>query len=162
MHRNILWAESRGSWVKGKQPKGCAFCGIVKGNVESKILYKDKDLVVIMNIFPYNTGHLQVLPTRHVVWPDELTDKEYKKMFDMIRKCIRLLDKVLKPKGYNVGANLGGEVAGGSIEHLHFQIVPRFPRDLGFMETVGRTKIMPEGLDTTYKNLMKHVKMLRG
>jgi ATP adenylyltransferase len=72
-----------------------------------------------------------------------------------------MLKKTLNPKGFNVGINMGGAVSGGSIMHLHVQIVPRYERDLGFMETTAETKVMPEGLEQTYKKLMANVKMLK-
>lgn len=166
MYINYLWANSRMKWVKkpGKKTRGCTFCGIAKGNpnIPKKVLYKDRDLMVIMNIFPYNVGHLQVVPVRHVVWLEDLTREEFDKLFKMVKKTILLLRKTLNPSGFNVGLNFGGGVSGGSILHLHVQIVPRYERDLGFMELTAETKVMPESLDRTYRKLMKNVKILGG
>ena len=165
MYLNYLWATSRMKWVKkpGKKIKGCLFCGIAKNdpNIPKKVLYKDKDVMVIMNIFPYNVGHLEVVSVRHVIWLEELSKEEFDKFFEMIKKTILLLKKTLNPKGFNVGLNLGGNISGGSILHLHVQIVPRYERDLGFMEVTAETKVMPESLDQTYKKLMKNVKILK-
>jgi diadenosine tetraphosphate (Ap4A) HIT family hydrolase len=168
MYHHYLWATSRGKWVKkpGKHiPKGidCIFCAIARDDkrVPKKVLYKDNDLMVIMNIFPYNIGHLHVIPVRHVIWPEELTEEEYAKFFRMIRKTVALIKKTLEPKGFNVGLNIGGDIAGGSIMHLHAQIVPRYVRDLGFMEVTDNTKVIVEDIDTTYKKLMKNIKMLK-
>ncbi|MBN2042789.1 MAG: HIT domain-containing protein [Candidatus Aenigmarchaeota archaeon] len=161
MFKNYLWAKSRSKWVKHKV-EGCIFCGIAKRDpkIFTKLLYMGKDFMVIMNIFPYNTGHLQVIPKRHVETLEELNENEFRGLFEMTKKVIRLIDKALKPAGYNIGINMGGDIAGGSIRHLHVQIVPRYPRDAGFMETTAETKVMPETLDETFGKLKKHVKML--
>lgn len=164
MYRNYLWATSRGKWVKRhKKIPGCIFCLMAKGDprVPAKILHKDKDMMVIMNIFPYNVGHLEVVPVKHVIWLEDLSDREFDKFFRMIRKSIILLKKVLNPKGFNVGLNLGGVISGGSILHLHTQIVPRYEKDLGFMEVTADTKVMPESLEQTKKKLMKYVNILK-
>jgi len=167
MYSNYLWATSRGKWVKkphhGKGEK-CVFCGIAGNDpsIPKKVLYKDKDIMVVMNLFPYNKGHLQVVPIRHVVFPEDLTDEEYAKFFLMIRKAMALIRKTLEPKGFNVGLNVGGDIAGGSIMHLHAQIVPRYTRDLGFMEVTIGTKVMTESIETTYKKFMVNIAMLKG
>jgi diadenosine tetraphosphate (Ap4A) HIT family hydrolase len=167
MYENYLWATSRGKWVKkphhGKGEK-CVFCGIASNDpsIPKKVIYKDKDMMVVMNLFPYNRGHLQVVPIRHVVWPEELTDEEYAKFFKMIRKTIALITKTLDPKAFNIGMNIGGDLAGGSILHLHAQIVPRFVRDLGFMEVTIGTKVITESIEQTFRKLMKNVDILKG
>ena len=166
MYSNYLWATSRSKWVKKpgkKKPSGCIFCKIAKGDrsVPAKVIHKDKEMMVIMNIFPYNVGHLEVIPVRHVVWLDELTEKELESFFRMINKTCILLRKAMNPKALNLGFNIGGSFAGGSILHLHAQIVPRFERDLGFMEVTFDTKVMPESLNQTHKKLLKFAKILR-
>ena len=166
MYRNYLWASSRLSYVKKKhgQIKGCLFCNIAKDDPDTpkKVLWKDKDMMVIMNIFPYNTGHLEVVPVRHVVGPDEMSEKEYQKMWEIVRRTVLLLKKALNAPAFNIGINLGGDLAGGSILHLHVQIVPRYVRDSGFMEATASTKVMPQSLDETFKILKKHVGVLKG
>jgi diadenosine tetraphosphate (Ap4A) HIT family hydrolase len=162
MYKNYLWADSRSRWVKNPY-KGCLFCGIAKGDpkIPKKILYKDKDMMVLMNIFPYNVGHLQVVPIRHVIHLEELRKKEFEKFFRMTKNSVKLLKRVLNPKGFNIGMNIGGEIAGASVKHLHIQIVPRYGRDAGFMEIISHAKVMPESLEKTYENLMKHVNILK-
>ncbi len=165
MYADYLWSPARMAWVgdKGKPYKGCVFCGIAKNDpaVPKKVLYKDKTLMVIMNIFPYNVGHLQVVPLRHVTYPEELPEDEFAHFFRTFRKTLILLKKALNPVGFNVGMNLG-ESSGQSINHLHLQIVPRFKKEVGFMESLMGVKVMPETLDQTYKKLMKHIDVLKG
>jgi len=160
MHKYHLYSSSRLGWVK-KPAKGCVFCGIAKGDrkVPEKTLYKGKDVIVVMNLYPYNTGHLQVFPVRHVEDFEELSDNEIASLFSMVKKCVKFLKKVLNPAGFNIGLNIGSE-AGGSVRHLHVHIVPRFPRDYGFMEMLAETKVMPESLDKTFERLKKEAKML--
>lgn len=160
---HYLWATSRKKWVKKpKKPKGCLFCGIARGDpkIFAKVIHKDKDMMVIMNIFPYNVGHLEVVPIRHVTDLEDLSREEFVKFFQMIKKSVVLLKKAMKPEGLNIGFNLG-EFSGASIPHLHAQIVPRYKRDLGFMEATAETKVMSEGLEDTYKKLMKFKNILK-
>ena len=163
MYADYLWSPGRMAWVKNKKPyKGCVFCGIARNDprIPKKVLYKDKTVMVIMNIFPYNVGHLQVVPIRHVEWPEDLTSEEFDHFNDMFRRTIKLQKKALNPVGFNAGMNLGGH-SGQSITHLHFQVVPRYNKEVGFMESLNGVKVMPETLDQTYKKLMKHVDILK-
>ena len=162
MHRHVLVSPSRMKWVTKTKVKGCLFCRIYRDDPEipKRVLYRSKDVFVIMNMFPYNTGHLQVLPVRHVESLESLTDEEITSLFTMVKKCIKLLKRTLKPKGFNIGINQGLEISGASIKHLHVHIVPRFQRDFGFMEITGGTKVLPESVDQTFEKLIKYVKML--
>jgi diadenosine tetraphosphate (Ap4A) HIT family hydrolase len=164
MYAHYLWATSRMRWVKkpGKKPKGCLFCGIARGDpdIPSKVIHKDRSMMVIMNIFPYNVGHLEVVPVRHVEELGDLSGDEFERFFRMIEKSVVLLRKALNPRGFNIGFNIG-QFSGASIRHLHAQIVPRYERDSGFMEVTAETKVMPESIDQTRKKLMKFAGMLK-
>ena len=164
MYKNYLWATSRMKYVKKKhkQIQGCLFCNIANNDPSTpkKVIWKDKDMMVIMNIFPYNVGHLEVVPVRHVVYPEELSSQEYQKMWEMVSRSVSLLKKALNASAFNVGMNIGGDLAGGSILHLHVQIVPRYVRDSGFMEVTAGTKVMPQSIDETFKTLKKHASVL--
>jgi diadenosine tetraphosphate (Ap4A) HIT family hydrolase len=161
-YKKYLWATSRGNWVK-KEIKGCVFCEIAKDNpdVPKKVIYKGKEFMVIMNIFPYNVGHLQVIPVKHVEKLEELSDREITGLFLMVNKTIKMLTASLNPAGFNIGMNIGGDISGGSIMHLHVQIVPRYKRDSGFMEITADTKVMPESINQTYKKIMKNAGILK-
>ena len=167
MYSHYLWATHRMKYAKNKkslQPyKGCILCGVAgdKPGVIKKVLYRDKLMMVIMNIFPYNVGHLQVVPVRHVEELEDLTPEESLRMWELVRKCVVLLKKTLTPKGFNIGFNIGGDISGGSIHHLHCQIVPRYTRDLGFMEVTADTKVIPQTVDQTFKALKKNAGILK-
>ncbi len=166
MFRHFLFPESRMKYVKkaSKEKGKCIFCAIANDDpdIPKKVLHKDDKVMVIMNIYPYNVGHLQVIPVRHVVWLEELSPEEKDALFGMVDRTIKLLRKTEKPIAMNVGINMGGEIAGASIEHLHVHVVPRFRRDFGFMEVTAETKVVAEPLEKTYKRLMKEVSMLKG
>jgi ATP adenylyltransferase len=164
MFSSWLYAPERMQWVKHpeKRPAGCVFCKIGKSEKPRQhfILSKGRGFFVVMNIYPYNTGHLQVIPLRHVKDIDELSEEETAEMFLLVRKAMLLLRKVLDPVGFNVGFNQGGSVSGASIEHLHVHVVPRYKTDFSFMDIIGGTKVLPEELEKTYKRLLKEANML--
>lgn len=153
--------SNRMEWLKSKKNKNksCLFCKITKGKEDAKILFKDKDIFVMLNKFPYNTGHLMVVPIKHVKSIEELSNEEIKKLFTFVKKCIKILRISLRPQGFNIGINIG-KYSGASIEnHLHLHIVPRFKTDFGFMEVISKTKVLPESLEATFEKLKKHEKI---
>ncbi|MBI4020199.1 MAG: HIT domain-containing protein [Candidatus Aenigmarchaeota archaeon] len=157
--RYMVAPPGRMKWIKGQKPEGCIFCQMFKGEYkDAKILHKSSDVAVIMNIYPYSVGHLQVIPIRHVTVIEGLTDKEGLELLTFVKKSVRLLKAAIRPEGFNIGINIG-EVSGASIEHLHVHVVPRF-HDAGFIETTASTKVLPESIDTTFKRLKKFAHML--
>ncbi len=163
MFRYWLFSPFRKKWVAGKKENAelCVFCEIAKGNkkIPQRVVWKNNEFMVLMNIYPYNTGHLQVVPVRHVESLEELSQSEYHRLWDAVLKCVKLLKKVLSPKGFNIGINLGEE-AGASIRHLHVHIVPRFERDFGFMEVVAQTKVVPVDMDELHEKLKKEAEKI--
>jgi len=163
MFKHRIISPERSRWVGKKKPDGCVFCRIAKDDpeVEEKTVYKDKDVMVLMNIFPYNTGHIQVIPVKHVESLEEMSDDEIKTLFSMVRKATLLLKKVLSPLGFNIGINQGLDVSGASVKHLHVHVVPRFRTDFGFLEIISGTKVFPEPLEKTFEKLKREAKMLK-
>ncbi len=150
----------RMKWIKNykKREKGCILCDIVNKKERAFVLKKG-EIFVIMNKFPYNTGHLLIFPKRHVKDLEELRRDEAELLFTTLQKTIKLLKKVLNPEGFNIGINIG-KVASASIEHLHIHVVPRFSGDLGFMEIFDSTKVLSEPLHKTFRKLIKFSKLL--
>ena len=159
---DVLFAPSRGSYVGKKPDVSCIFCAIAKGNKEipSRVLYNDTTNMVIMNIFPYNRGHIEVVPVKHFTDLNQLNSDELRDIFTLVQRSIKLVREVIKPDGINVGINLG-EAAGSSIEHIHIHIVPRFKVESGFMETIADTRVIEESIDDTYTKFMEKVDILR-
>ncbi|MCX8190968.1 MAG: HIT domain-containing protein [Candidatus Aenigmarchaeota archaeon] len=158
MYTKHLWTDRIKWLLRKKKDKECVFCRIVKG-FDNKLVLKKGEIFVVLNKFPYNTGHLLVFPKRHVENFEDLDEKELIDISITVKKCIVFLRKALKPEGFNIGVNLG-EVASASIPHLHYHIVPRFKNDAGFMEVISSTKVMPESLKNTYKRLKKFSHLL--
>ena len=105
-----------------------------------------------LNLYPYNPGHLMVVPNRHVEKYTDLNRDELLHAFRIIQGLQLLLDDLYSPKGYNIGMNQG-RLAGGSIEHLHVHVVPRFGEELGYIDIVGKTRIVVESLDSVQKKI---------
>lgn len=140
-------------WIKRKKRKGCLFCNIAKKKEKAFVL-KEGEVFVIMNKFPYNTGHLLIFPIRHVKRIEDLRKEELENLFTTLQKTVKLLKKALEPKGFNIGINIG-RVASASVDHIHIHVVPRFGADVGLMEIFDSTKVMPEPLEKSFKKLKK-------
>jgi ATP adenylyltransferase len=134
---------------------GCIFCSLPKqkDDQENLIIYRGKRAFVIVNRYPYTSGHLMVVPFAHK--PDfvELNPKIRAEMMELATRCMRILRKVYNPQAFNLGANVG-EVAGAGIpDHVHIHIVPRWAGDTNFMSTVGEVRVLPEILEETYRRI---------
>lgn len=142
------------------QPPGTpsVFSRLVKQNKDSEnlILWRGTSVFVIMNLYPYNNGHLLIVPYREVAQYEDLTRVEMHEMAQTINLCIRSVKEVLKPDGINIGMNLGKAAGAGIPDHLHMHIVPRWSGDTNFMPTIAEIKVIPESLNDTY-NKLRHV-----
>ena len=112
----------------------------------------------MLNLFPYNNGHVMISPNRHVKDLKTLTDKEVKDIFKTLKQVICLLDKVIKPEGYNLGMNIGKCSGAGIPAHLHLHVVPRWKADTNFMSTISNTKVISQSLDELYRDLLRIAK----
>ncbi len=150
-----LWAPWRVEYIEGRRESGCILCQKPgEGSDETNlILHRDQHNFIIMNAFPYNPGHLMVAPYRHIADLQDLTEKEAKEHFDIVKKGLRLLKEVMKPAGFNIGLNVGKVAGAGIAEHLHTHIVPRWQGDTNFMPVLSDTKVMSEGLSALYQKL---------
>ena len=111
---------------------------------------------IVLNLYPYNPAHLMIVTQRHITKFLELTKEELLHITRTIQGIQMLLDDLYNPKGYNIGINQGRD-AGGSIDHLHFHLVPRYGSELGFIDIVGKTRVLPEGLDDVKKKLENNI-----
>ncbi|MBA2847845.1 HIT domain-containing protein [Thermosulfuriphilus ammonigenes] len=159
----VLWAPWRMEYVLGQKEPGCPFCPaeVDLPDEDRLILYADSQTLVIMNKFPYNTGHLLVCPRRHVPELHDLGDQELLALQKMVRDCLEILRKVMQPDGFNVGLNLGRVAGAGIPEHLHYQIVPRWQGDVNFMTVFADIRVVPEHILATYRRLFPHFEKLR-
>ncbi len=158
-----LWAPWRIEYILGPKPDECVFCiKDIEGEDEERlILYRGNFSFVIMNKYPYNTGHIMVTPYRHLHSLEELNKEEQKEMMWLLTQSTAILKEIFKPQGINIGLNIG-EVAGAGIEeHLHFHLVPRWKGDHSFMAIFGETMVIPEHLRMTYKKLKEPFERLK-
>ncbi len=158
----VIFAPSRGYWKDKNVEDACIFCAIAEGNpdVEEMVLYNDKENMVLMNIFPYSKGHLEVIPLNHYTNLNQLNGEEIKNLFRLVQRSISLIKEVINPEGINIGINLG-KAAGASIEHLHIHLVPRFTYESGFMETTASTRVIEEDINVTYAKFYEKLDILR-
>jgi ATP adenylyltransferase len=142
-------------YVTAEQPQGCIFCNKpAAGDDEANQILHRGDLVFIMlNVYPYNAGHLMVAPYRHLADPLELDAQESSELLYGIRIAIELLSNTLSPQGFNVGMNLGEVAGAGYAEHMHVHVVPRWSGDTNFMAVTADTRVVPEALADTYRRL---------
>ncbi|MBI2957504.1 MAG: HIT domain-containing protein [Chloroflexi bacterium] len=150
-----LWAPWRSAYVTSAKPTGCVFCECAAKGVDraSRILFRGQKSFVIMNTFPYNPGHLMVVPSRHVGRIEDLTDEEANECFALVRKTVAVLAKATKPHGFNVGMNLGKVAGAGIADHVHVHVVPRWEGDTNFMPLIAETKVVSESLAAVYDRL---------
>jgi len=144
-----LWAPWRQEFILGRKEKGCIFCKRLTKDDDRKnlILFRGKTAFVILNKYPYNSGHLMVVPNRHKRDLEALTAKELTELMQLTQKCVQVLKKTFKPCGFNIGFNLGKAAGAGIDDHLHIHIVPRFTGDTNFLPVLGQTKLQSIGLE---------------
>jgi ATP adenylyltransferase len=149
-----LWAPWRMEYILKHKETGCIFCLKTRPEEDGDhlVLYRGNHAFVMMNRYPYNSGHLMVVPRRHCLGLEILTPRESKELFDLLKVSIRVLKNSLSPEGFNVGVNVG-KIGGAGEDHIHFHIVPRWTGDTNFMPILGETKIVPEYLLNTYQRL---------
>lgn len=148
-----LWVPYRMAYVRGEEPEPddtCPFCRIAAGGAQSElVVHRGDTCFVVLNLYPYNPGHLMVVPNRHVADYTDLTAEETAEVATLTQQALRTIRAASAPHGFNVGLNLGG-VAGGSLsQHLHQHVVPRWSGDANFMTVLGRTKTLPQLLEDT-------------
>jgi len=148
-----LWAPWRVKYIRGKKKKGCIFCKSLKDGGKSLVFLKTKYSIAMLNLFPYNNGHAMVCPIRHIKDFTKLRNEEAKDLFSCLKATQSLLDKVLKPEGYNIGVNLSRAAGAGITGHLHIHIVPRWCGDTNFMPALFSTKVISQSLEGLFKSL---------
>lgn len=155
-----LWASWRMKYISSadKQP-GCAFCEALKkeDSAENLIVHRGKNSLIILNKYPYTSGHLMVAPLAHVANIEELDAETGNEIFQLITHSTTTLKMVYQPEGFNIGANLGQAAGAGIPGHLHFHIVPRWNGDTNYMSTIGEIRVIPEDIEVTYKRIKEQL-----
>ena len=152
-----LWAPWRKSYILEAKPEVCVFCEIGDSDCENDrnnlVLARAKHSFVLMNTYPYNAGHLLVVPYAHVAQPEELSCEVYHEVCDLVLEWKQLLEKTIKAHGMNIGINLGCAAGAGIAEHLHYHIIPRWQGDTNFITTVSDTRVVSQSLTDLYDKL---------
>ena len=151
-----LWSPWRMEYILGnKDSSGCVFCHAYQDthDAENLVLYRGNFAYVILNKYPYNTGHSLIIPYSHVPSYENLNPEERAEMMELLNKMTHVLRNVYQPDAFNIGANIGTAAGAGIAPHVHFHILPRWSGDTNFLTTVTQTRVIPEELCDTYAKL---------
>jgi ATP adenylyltransferase len=150
-----LWSPWRLAYITGgASVEGCVFCSAQSDpEAETLVVYRGKTCFVILNLFPYNNGHLMVIPNRHIASLAAATHVELCELIELTKLSEVALTEVFAPHGMNMGINLGKPAGAGILDHVHMHVVPRWNGDTNFMTIVGRTRVLPEELPETATKL---------
>lgn len=161
LERDVLFRPDRMKYVRKLiKPEGCVFCRAAQepASLETLCVYKSKHSMIVLNKFPYNSGHLLVLPQRHCGDLLKLSEDEFRDLQDTIRLAMKVLSEVYEPGGINVGLNHGSVAGAGIPDHLHYHMIPRWAGDLNFFPLIAETKVLVESLEQTYEKLWSILK----
>ncbi len=152
-----LWAPWRMEFIAGEKPKGCIFCDYpARPEAEDRqtlVVHRSEHAFTILNRYPYNSGHLMVVPRRHGADLSALPKAEWEDLMEGVRRAEAVLRATYRPEGLNVGMNLGRAGGAGIADHLHWHLVPRWVGDNNFMPVLGDIRVMVDHLDTTWEKV---------
>jgi ATP adenylyltransferase len=150
-----LWSPWRLAYITGgASAGGCVFCAaLTEPDADRLIVFRGTTCFVILNLFPYNNGHLMVIPNRHIATLGAATDEERHELIDLTGVCEAALTEAYAPHGMNLGINLGKPAGAGVLDHVHMHVVPRWNGDTNFMSVVGQTRVLAEELPDTAARL---------
>ena len=151
-NHDLLWAPWRMEYISDSHKKDvCIFCTLPKDSDDRKnlIVFRNAHVFVILNRYPYNNGHLMVVPYKHTSELSALSDQEKLELFNMIQNSQQILKKVMSAQGFNIGANIGTVAGAGIDAHIHFHVVPRWIGDTNCMPVISCTKVISESLGDT-------------
>ena len=155
-----LWTPWRYQYIKGETGEktdggACVFCSLRDTNDDERnfILFRAQYNFIILNIYPYISGHLLIVPYEHTADLDAASKETTHELMNLAKRCQTALRDAYNPQGFNLGMNLGKSAGAGVADHIHLHIMPRWTGDSNFMSTVGETRVIPEDLSTTYSKL---------
>jgi ATP adenylyltransferase len=151
-----LWSPWRMAYIRnGSQYTGCVFCDRLKDEDSSAnlIIHRGSHAFVILNRYPYTTGHMMIVPYQHVSTFEALDENTLSEIMQLTIQALRTLRKAYMPQGFNIGANIGEIAGAGVADHVHMHVLPRWTGDTNFMSTTAETRVLPEALEETYARL---------
>lgn len=151
-----IWAPWRIEYILGEKPSGCIFCQKPKENkdTENFILYRGKKNFVLLNVFPYNPGHLMVVPYRHIGKLEDMEPEERNEHYEIVTRAVTALRAATRTDNFNIGMNLGKVSGAGIDDHIHTHIVPRWNGDNNFMSVLAETRVISESMEAVYNQLI--------
>jgi ATP adenylyltransferase len=159
-----LWSPWRYEYLRSAGPSDdCIFCAILAEQRDAKhyVLLRGEYNFVLLNLYPYTSGHLMVAPYEHVASLGDARPETLAEMMTLARRCELALRSVYRPGGINIGMNLGECAGAGVAGHIHMHLLPRWVGDANFITVVGETRVLPESLETTYERLSEAFRALR-
>lgn len=154
-----LWAGWRGEYIQSAasgDDEGCVFCRILASDdppESTYLVWRDDRSAVVLNAYPYTSGHLMVMPVRHLAGPEDLAGDEAAALWAVVTEAVRALKAAYRPEGLNLGANLGRAGGAGVPGHFHVHCVPRWSGDTNFMTATAATRVLPESLPATFEKV---------
>lgn len=138
-----------------EKEEGCVFCNAQarEDGTSNLIAFRGERNFIILNLYPYTSGHLMVVPFTHIPTLEKLDKITRSEMMELVSQCMVVLQKVYRPQGFNMGANIGTAAGAGVPGHVHIHIVPRWGGDTNFMSTLGGTRVLPEAIEVTYQRI---------
>lgn len=156
-----LWTPWRYHYIKGESGEktgysnACIFCTLRDSEEDERhfVVHRARHNFVVLNIYPYTSGHLLIVPYEHTPDLDAASPETTGELMELAKRAQTILREEYRPHGFNLGMNLGGAAGAGVAEHIHLHVLPRWGGDANFMSTVGETRVLPEDLQTTYERL---------
>ena len=159
---DFLWSPWRAQYVGTGQPEaGCVFCRLAadrgaEADEGNYVLHRGRDNFVVLNLYPYTSGHLLIIPYAHLALLGEADKNITDEMMDLAKRAQRAVGLEYRPDGYNLGMNLGRAAGAGVAEHFHLHLLPRWIGDVNFLTSIGQARVLPEDLAGTYRKLKRH------
>ena len=156
-----IWTPWRGEYVSAPQEPGCVFCRSLEDcdNPEKLVVAIGEQAFIILNLFPYTSGHLMVVPKRHIAGMDELKEGEWAEMGKLLTAAQEALKSLYNPHGFNVGINLGKAAGAGIADHLHMHLVPRWNGDTNFLPVMTDVRVIPHHMEKIYADLKGRISL---
>ena len=158
-----LWTPWRFEYIRtAEKAASCVFCEILQEarDAANFVLFRGKHAFVLLNLFPYTSGHMMCVVNRHIASLGDARTEELHEIIELGRACENALRQEYSPNGYNLGFNLGRAAGAGVEHHLHMHVLPRWVGDSNFVSVVGETRVLPEELPASYQRLLPHFRKL--
>jgi ATP adenylyltransferase len=151
----VKFTPWRMAYIGGAKPTGCVFCAAAAAtdDAAAQVVARGRHCFVILNAYPYNNGHVMVVPYEHTADLVALVPDVAQELWEMTRRAVEALRRSMHPSGYNIGMNLGEAAGAGIADHLHMHVVPRWSGDTNYMTVVGDTRLIPQSLEETWRIL---------